>query len=440
MILGHGLGGRTDLPLPTWMVLYGGAVVLLASFAALVVLWPRPRWEGRVPGVAVADAASPPLRVLKAVGRVVGLVAFAVVLVAAIAGDNNAGANIAPVVVYVTFWVGLTFVSGLVGDLWAVLNPFDTMAAALEDAEPEDAELSDNETPRAASGYWPAAAGLFAFVWLELVYPDRAEPRVLAVAIVGYTAVVLVATRRWGRGWLRHGEAFTALFGILAHAAPVGRSPDGGLRLRPPFAGLAALRPERGLDWVVLVVLGSTSFDGLTRTQLWTDFSARFSGAANTAVGTVGLVWAIALVWVIYHAAMLAMSRTTGGERDPHELGLAFAPSLVPIALAYSVAHYFSLFVLEGQAVVALVSDPFGLGWDLFGTAGQRVDFTILSPNTIAYIQAGAIVVGHVAGVIVAHDRALALFGQRNATRSQYPLLAAMVLFTVGGLFLLLGG
>ncbi len=198
MILAHGLGGRTDLPLPTWMVLYGGAVVLLASFAALVILWPRPRWEGRVPGVAVADMASPPLRVLKAVGRMVGLGAFCIILAAAIAGDNDAGANIAPVAVYVTFWVGMTFVSGLVGDLWAVLNPFDTMAAALdyaegEQAEPKDAERSYQESQRAATGYWPAAAGLLAFVWLELVYPDRAEPRVLAVAIIAYTAVVLVA-------------------------------------------------------------------------------------------------------------------------------------------------------------------------------------------------------------------------------------------------------
>ncbi len=121
----------------------------------------------------------------------------------------------------------------------------------------------------------------------------------------------------------------------------------------------------------MLVVLGSTSFDGLTRTQLWTDFIARFSGAANTAIGTVGLGWVIALVWCIYHGAVRAMSRRTGGKCDPHELGLDFTPSLVPIALAYSVAHYFSLLVLEGQAVVALASDPSGWGGTCSGRRGN---------------------------------------------------------------------
>jgi hypothetical protein len=260
------------------------------------------------------------------------------------------------------------------------------------------------------------------------------------VVIAAYTALVLFAVRRWGRDWLRRGEAFTALFGILAHGAPIGRSDDGRLRLRPPFAGLAALRAERGLEAVVLVLLGSTTFDGLTRTQVWTDVSARYSGIANVALGTVGLLWAIAAVALIYTGAVRYMSRITGGERGAAELSRAFVHSLVPIALAYAVAHYFSLFVLEGQAVVALISDPLGLGWNLFGTAERAVDFTLLSPDAIAYVQAGAIVAGHVAGVVVAHDRALTLFDKTQATRSQYPLLAAMVIYTVGALFLLLGG
>ena len=125
-------------------------------------------------------------------------------------------------------------------------------------------------------------------------------------------------------------------------------------------------------------------------------------------------------------------------RRHP-ELTAAFVHSLVPIAFAYALAHYFSLLVFEGQSAVALASDPLGRGWDLFGTADNAVDFTLVSTTTIAYVQAAGIVAGHVAGVVIAHDRALALFPGREATRSQYPLLAAMVVFTVGGLALLLG-
>ena len=144
---------------------------------------------------------------------------------------------------------------------------------------------------------------------------------------------------------------------------------------------------------------------------------------------------------VAFSLAMGVASRLVGGRMSSAQLRAAFVHSLVPIVLAYAVAHYFSLLLLEGQAAYALASDPLGRGWDLFATADWTVDFTLVSPLTVAYVQCGAIVVGHVAGAVVAHDRALALFDDPlTATRSQHPLLGAMVLFMVGGLFLLLGG
>ena len=435
MLLAHGLGGRTDLPLPRWMVIYGGAAILLISFAALRFLWPRPRWEGREAGRPVADVRDRLPRALTATARILGLATFGLVLAAAIAGENSSNANLAPTAVYIVLWVGVAFVSFLVGDVWRALNPFDTLARIGEVAK--NSEVSPRRPP--ALGYWPAAAGLLAFVWLELVYPDRSEPRVLAVAMAAYSLVIVAAASLWGREWLQRGEAFTALFGILAHAAPVGAR-DGKLRVRPPFAGLAGMEPAPGLDAVVLVILGSTTFDGLTRTQWWTELSDRSTGVANTLLGTVGLVWAIGMVVLVYVGAMRMTASLTDADDEPRELSLAFAHSLVPIAFAYSVAHYFSLLVLEGQAVISLISDPFGFGWDLLGTAGRAVDFNLLGPTTIAWVQAGSIVVGHVAAVVVAHDRSLARFAPREVVRAQFPLLAAMVIFTVGGLFLLLGG
>ena len=177
-------------------------------------------------------------------------------------------ANLASTAVYVTFWVGLTFASGLAGPLWHALNPFDTIAAGFERAG-----LAPARAPAATpqTTYFPAAVSLLAFLWLELVYPDGAQPRGLAVAIGTYTAFVLVMVWRRGRARLQRGEAFTALFDLLAAGAPLGRSPEGRLVLRPPFAGLARLDRARGVERVVPVVLGSTSFDGLTRTQMWAD-------------------------------------------------------------------------------------------------------------------------------------------------------------------------
>lgn len=471
-LLAHGIGGRTDLPLPAWMFRYGAAAAVLASFVALALFWPRARLEGGKPDCvlglagAAGDVLAAVTLVLTVVVRALGLLAFALVLTAAAIGDVEASRNLAPVAVYVTFWVGLAVVSGFVGDLWRVLSPFDTLAAigqrlrpgghdaddAVEAAaerqrvvEPEDAHVDGAEAEVEADdpaepSCWPAAAALLVFVWVELVYPDRAEPRKLFVLMAAYAVVMLAAAARYGRSWLRRGEAFSVLFGVLAHMAPLHRDEDGRLRLRPPFVGLATLQPRPGLEAIVMIALGSTTFDGVTRTQMWADITTDLTGASRTMADTAGLLWCIGMVAIAYIGAMRVGAGLVGYQRSPDQLRADFVHSLVPIALAYAVAHYFSLLVLEGQAPLALISDPFGRGWDLFGTATWKVNFNLVSPRAIAFVQAGAIVVGHVAGVVIAHDRALALFDRTTATRSQYPLLAVMVLFTVGGLFLLLGG
>jgi hypothetical protein len=431
-LVAHGIGGRTDLPLSVWMFGYGAAAALVVSFAALAIFWPEARLEPAADAATAGRLADAPVaerRIPGLVLRAVGLVLFLIVLGAAAFGDDIVSRNLAPVVVYVTFWVGLTILSALVIDLWnAGLDPFPTIAAPIVGDEPRGYDL----------GHWPAAFGLAVFVWIELVYPDRAEPRFLAIAIVAYTVVVLAGALRWGRPWLRQGETFAAWFGLLGHMAPVGRDEQGRFRLRAPLAGLARLVPVRGTVALVLVALGSTAFDGLSRSRIWSDLVGARSSWEAIPISTVGLLWSIGVVTLLYLGAMRVASNLTG--HPTRELADAFVHSLVPIALAYAVAHYFSLLVLEGQAVIALVSDPFNLGWNLFGTVDRSIDYTLVSPNTIAYVQVASIVAGHVAGVTLAHDRALALFPKKDATRSQYPLLVAMVAFTVGGLGLLLGG
>lgn len=449
-LLAHGLGGRTDLPLPVWMFAYGAAFTVVISFAALTLFWPASRLEGAGAGRTLAGPGGTGRRALVAVIRLVGVASLALILAAAAFGEDAATTNLAPVAVYVVFWVGLTFASGLIGDVWRVLSPFDTLAglfgwrgtpaAGQDDTDGSAAGGPDEDTDEPASGFWPAALGLLVFVWVELVYPDRAEPRVLFVLLVAYTATMLACAAIQGRQWLRSGEAFAALFGTLAHAAPLWRDQEGRILLRPPFVGLAGLVPRPGLEAVVLVALGSTTFDGLSRTQLWTDATGGLSGLPAVLAGTAGLLWAVGLVAVAYFMAMRVAAHLVEHRMEAGDLRPRFVHSLVPIVLAYAVAHYFSLLVLEGQAAIALVSDPLDRGWDLFGTAGGTVDFTLVSPRTVAYVQCAAIVIGHVAGVVLAHDRALALFDKRLAARSQYPLLVVMVVFTVGGLSLLLGG
>ncbi|MDQ4090933.1 MAG: hypothetical protein M3163_11625 [Actinomycetota bacterium] len=416
--------------MPLWMFAYGAAAALLISFAGLAVFWRTTRLEGGTEGRAVLRPGGMH-RGLWLAGRVLGMALFVLVLWAALFGDPDTAENIAPVFVYVVFWVGMTLICALVGDLWRVVNPFDTLARLVE-------RKGGSRPPAPYTwGRWPAVAALGGFVWLELVPSNRAQPRTLAVAIVVYTLLVLAGVFRWGRVWIRQGEGFTVFFDLLGHMAPLYADDEGRVRLRPPLSGLVGLRPDVATQAVVIVALGSTSFDGLSRTRFWIDFTRNMSDVERTLLSTAGLVWAMSIVTLAFVGAMRITGRLH--RRRFPELTAAFVHSLVPIAFAYALAHYFSLFVFEGQSAIALASDPFGQGWDLFGTAGNAVNFTLVSTSVIAYVQASGIIAGHVAGVVVAHDRALAVFPDREATRSQYPLLVAMVLFTVGGLALLLG-
>ncbi|MGQ0431891.1 MAG: hypothetical protein ACT452_05740 [Microthrixaceae bacterium] len=433
-VLAHGVGGRSDLPLPVWLFSYGAAFAVVIGFVALGMLWTRPRLAqaaaGRALPEAVDRAAGPAAMVL----RVLGLLVFGVVLYAGLWGADERGANIAPYVIYVSFWVGMQIVAAVFGDLWRALNPFDTIALVV--TRGRGAARSSRPDP----GLWPAALMLLSFAWLELCYHEPAAPRSVGVWLLVYSAATLAGALWWGRGWLRDGEGFAALFGLLSTMSPFFRDAGSSrLRVRWPVTGLATVRTRPGLDVLIFVVLGSTTFDGVTRLDWWSrDVLGTSHGWERTAVQTVGLLLVVSLVAFVWLAATRVSARAT--DDDPFTVANAYVPSLIPIVLAYAIAHYFSLVFYESYNVVALASDPFGRGWDLFGTIDVAPDYRLLSTTLIAWVQAGAIVAGHLAGVLAAHDRSLERHpDSREASRSQRPLIAAMVVYTVAGLSLLLG-
>ncbi|MDQ3931358.1 MAG: fenitrothion hydrolase, partial [Actinomycetota bacterium] len=428
----HGIAVRGDLPLPLWLVAYGAAAVLVVSFVALGVLWPKPRLEDGVEGLLLPQLLDRSSQAVGWVLRVVGLGVFAVVWGAALFGPLSVPQNLAPYAVFIVFWSGGLIVSGLLGDLWSVASPFETIALLGRN------EMQETSPVLERLGVWPAAVLLLAFAWFELVHPAPAEPGTLGIAIAVYVAIMTIGAAWFGRAWIRGAEAFGVTFRIVAAMAPLHRDEQGRLRLRPPLSGLADLPVVPGTAAVVLVALGSTTFDGVTRLPAWESLIGGRAGWAAAPLGTLGLVLTVAAVSGIYWWAMREAAVRTGAATL--DLLNGFIHSLVPIALAYAIAHYFSLLVFEGQRFLALASDPFGRGWDLFGTSDWSIDYNALSVGAIAWVQAGAIVLGHVAGVTLAHDRAVARFSGKLAMRSQYALVAAMVLYTIGGLVLLLGG
>jgi hypothetical protein len=421
----------------------------------MAALWRRPRLAGApvrpLPPRLQAILLSPWLRV--ALGAV-SVALFTLVSLAALLGERSPTQNLAPTFVWVVFWLGLVPVVVVFGNVWRVLSPWAAVADSVAWAWHRSGRSWEPPWPYpAAAGRWPATAFLFAFTALELAYTNPADPPVLALAIYLYSAATWSAMLAHGReAWLENGEAFNVYFGLLGRLAPFGVRKEDGQReivVRPPLTGLAEGEPRRGTLPFVAVMLGSVAFDSVGRTSWWTerrfsltaDLISESPGLADTVAmlfNLAGLASCVALVAASYLAAVWA-ARVLGASEKP--LGGAFLGSLVPIALAYAVAHYFSLLVLQGQLAIPLLSDPFGWGWDLFGTADFRPNLRVLTPSSVWYVQVGALVVGHVLGLVLAHDRAVSLFSSAGrAVRTQYALLALMVLYTVGGLWLLSSG
>jgi hypothetical protein len=442
-VLAHGVGSVQDLPVPQWLFFYGAGVVLIASFLALAVLWRRPVLERHADGRPLPPrlsrfVLSPALRV------VLGVLSFALlvlVLAAALFGERSAVTNIAPTFVYVAYWLGLVPVVVLLGDVWRVLNPWRAPAEAVEWLLARAGIRSEALPYPERLGRWPAAVLLLLFAALELAYHDPADPRMLAIAVLLYSAAMWIGAFLFGsERWFPNGDAFTVYFGLLARLSPFGIAEgEREVVVRAPVVSLAAFRDTvPGTIAFVAVMLGSVGFDGLSRAPWWQERRVEMENLAASFFNLAGLVGTVVLVALAYVAAVTAARAVARADRP---LAAAFVGSLVPIALVYAVSHYFSLLVIQAQFLVPLASDPFGWGWDIFGTLDFRPNLAPLSPNAIWYVQVATLVAGHVVGLVLAHDRALALFpSAQRALRSQYPLLALMVLYTVGGLWLLSQG
>lgn len=438
------------------MFFWGGAVVLVLSFLALGALWKRPQLERRAAGRELWPGLERALRssALHAALGAASIGLLALVFLAALLGqasllEGGSVANLAPTFIYVIFWLGLVPVVVLLGNVWPALNPWLAVANVVAWLW---RRLGRTWTPPLSRsprlGVWPAAFLLFCFAALELTYAEPASPRALALAIALYSYITWFGMAAYGRRtWSESGEAFTVYFGLLARIAPFGER-AGRLVVRAPFSGLAGRETTPGMLAFVAVMLGSVGFDGLSRSPFWQDLRAETEGPyvvdspgtaelVSTGLALAGLIGCVLLVALAYLGAIRVARALVAEDR---QLAPEFLLGLVPIALVYAVAHYFTLLVIQGQYALPLASDPLGRGWDLFGTADYSPNIAPLSPNTVWYVQVGALVGGHVAGLAVAHDRAVTTLGARDALRSQYALLALMVLYTVGGLWLLSRG
>jgi hypothetical protein len=449
--LAHGLVQRANLPIPEWLFGWAASIVLIVSFVGLAFLWPQPRLEGAdgwrsLPGSAGRFFAAPALDI---VAGTIGVLLWLLVIVAGFAGAQEATDNFAPIFVFITFWVGLVFASLFFGDVYRLFNPWRAIGRATGFlAERLRGRPAEHKPYPERLGLFPAALGLLAFTWLELASKGWGEtPDILATIVVAYSVWQFWGMAVYGvEPWISRAETFSVYFNLFARIS-VWERRDGRLGLRRPLSALTSIKTLPGTVALVAVMIGTVTFDGLSQGKTWSSMAADIQkffesvgftdDGAERLTNTTGLLLSVALVAAFY-ALGIAGARSVGGTLSAERLRRGFVHSLIPIALVYVIAHYLTFFLFEGQQIFALLSDPLGRDWDLLGTAGSGVDYGVLSQNSTWYLQVGFVVAGHVAALVLAHERALILYKQTKlAVRSQYWMLAVMVGFTSMALWLL---
>ena len=485
----HGFGERTELPVPLEFFIFGAGAVVVLSFALIGgvvrrvppgVSYPRynllrSRWTSLI--------LTSPLLLLPL--KLLSVFLLGLVVAAGLVGDQTPTGNFAPTFVWITWWVGMAFFVSLVGNLWALANPwkiiFEAAEALYRRLRPGSSLSLGLNYPR-AWGIWPGLVLFACFVWVQDAFPQSELPDRVAFLALAYTVLTLGGMALFGKHrWLRHGEAFSVVFGFMARFSPTEvrvvepdlcRSCDGDcpdrdgecidcyqcfeaagareLNVRPPAVGLSRNELVTN-DKLVMVVLllAVVIFDGFSATSAWVDFQSivagGFSGLVDyaafnsiTVADTVGLLLFPAVFLLVYLTFTFFMSGAVSGARGGWALARAFALSLLPIALAYNITHFITLLLIQGQLLVPLASDPFGYGWDLFGTRGYEIAPGIISAGTLWFLSVALIVVGHVLAVYLAHLVSVRTFGDRSVARgSQYPMLMLMVVYTIVSLWII---
>lgn len=452
----HALVAREDLPIPVWLFAWGASLVLIVSFFALSAAWRKPRFEEErwrpLNGGLSRALLSLPLQILCGA---IGVFLLGVSVYAGLRGTEAPDRNFALTFLFVTAWLGFPLFSVILGDVFRPFNPWRAIGrvtgalfSAIAGQRPAHLPY-----PRAL-GRWPAAIGLLAFIWLEVVYGSGGgvavglEPDTAALAALIYSLYTLTMMTIFGvEKWCETGEVFSVYFGMFSQLGSFGVR-NGRLGRRLPLSAATHWATVPGSAAVVIASIATTSFDGAQEGAFKGGIVDTFEWLADAGLGltaslrlsaTLFMLLTFAGIALVYLIGVRGMS-TVGGAPSRAKLRAGFAHTLIPIAFAYLVAHYFSLFVFQEQAQFTyLLSDPLGTATtDLFGTASGGIDFRILSANAIWYVQVAALVIGHVIGLILAHDRATAYWGDyRQAARSQYWMLAVMVAFTCFGLYLL---
>ena len=485
-VYAHGFGEKYNLPIPLWLYIYGGGASVALSFILI----------GLFVKIAPGIKTYPKINLLKFryfyiianryttyFLKISSSIMLILLILAGLFGNQNPFGNITPTFVWIIWWVGIAYISALIGNIWLLINPWRNIFTLFEYIHNTVTNKKD-ETPRlilpSHLGVWPGVVLFFIFSWFELIYPTSYLPRTIAYLIVLYSIITWSGMYIIGKNqWTLHCDPFSIAFHFLSKFSPleigsknttfcaqctecheqkdycidchncfsISTNSDRQINMRPYGVGLLANQDvDPSKMSFVLLLLAVVTFDGFTATPLWASiltsmfdtFSLLFGRNAIIAINSVGLLIFPIIFYITYWGFCRIMAYLSIPDVSVNNICRLFIYSLIPIALAYHLSHYLTYILIQGQLIIPLISDPLGLEWNLFNTKYYEVNTYIVGPRFTWITSVISIVAGHIIAVYVAHIVALKNINNRSkALISQYPLLVLMVGYTTISLWII---
>ena len=464
--MAHAFGQRYDLPLPLWLFVAGGALTVIISFI-MIVLFVQPHRENYIP--VKFNLLKNPIGKFLIHPIIIGFIrfVFAALFILIVAtgfwGSQNPLNNISIVMVWVVAWVGLAFICALLGNFWALINPWNTIFLFMENGynKISGGNLSRHKKYPIKLGYLPSFIFFFCFAWLEINWSSSNIPSSVATAISVYSVFTFVGMWLYGREtWLKYGECFNLVYSLFSKFSITDGNISSKKRewfLRPPGLGLLIKNnelPDTTLVYFILLLLSTVTYDGFTETKTFQTISLNYMEFIKNSslikaeifgahfFDTIALL-SFPIIFILIYGFFIWLGAFMDEETERTlELARVFIYSIIPISIAYHLSHYISLLAIEGQLAIRLISDPFGLGWNLFNTSTYQTDITIINAKFVWYFSVILIVMGHIIAVYLAHMEALRIFASRSQERygtliSQLPMIVLMIGYTMLSLWII---
>ena len=450
----HSFDERYDLPIPLEFFVVGGGLVVALSFLLLLLgekYWSNSRFR---PSIEMSIPSFRLMEIGALLVRIISLLFFGLVLAAGFWGSGNPLMNLATNFIWINWWLGCSMAIAILGNFWPLLNPwlslFDFIQFMLRKLGlNQGIEFSGYQYSKWL-GLYLATALLLAWSWMEVVYPIAYVPaRVTTIALI-WTVLNLCGMSLFGKSvWQSRGDVFAVYFAMLGQFGILSYAKQAhSISLRLPGAGIVQAlhvwREVNGFAAFIIAMLSIVLFDGLHGSQVWNVYLGllQYCGlgwiaSSSYLSGTIGLI----LVWIFFaglYYFSCFLSSQLFSLATPSILANIFAGSLIPIAVAYLIAHGFSSFMIQGQNIFFLISDPLSMGWNLFGTAEYRPNIGVIDAGTTWYLAVSSIVIGHIIALVVSHRLILKAAPATGAVSLvTLPQTILMILFTMLSLIII---